>query len=157
MGVEVISWCRNDTCAWNIFSFRINMIIPYRYVVLYIVGFMCTTIPRTTYKQGPVDLKLMCVDSYISLRAHSDIDCAIFASRNIPYDYAFTVRGGRCYVCHTLDTLRPHTQDEVSLQGPHYIAGETFMYSLTALFDYFLEEFQDINVFPQSTKLHFKA
>ena len=91
--------------------------------------------------------ELKCVDSYISLRAQSDIDCAIFTSRNISYDYAFTVRGGRCYACHTLDTLRPHNRDEVSVQGPHYIAGETFIYSLTALFDYGLEELKDIHMF----------
>ena len=96
------------------------------YVISSIIGFVYMTISSqsTFYTVGPDNVELMCVDSYVELRGLSDIECAIFTSQDISHNYAFTVRGGRCYVCRITDSLRLHNGEELSLKGPHLIAGE---------------------------------
>ena len=75
------------------------------------------------FQLGPPTLEINCVDSNVILRGSSDIECAIITPFNSPYNYAFVIRDGRCYVCRTADAIGPYRADERLLHGPHNLRG----------------------------------
>ena len=75
------------------------------------------------FQRGPLTLKLYCIDSDVILRGSLDIECAIITRFNSPYNYAFPVRDGRCYVCRTADAVGRYSAQERQLHGPHHIKG----------------------------------
>ena len=133
----------------------------YTYVIPCILGLVYSTITSGNkfYKLGPDDVELMCVDSNVSLRGLSDIECAILTSQGNSYNYAFTVHGDRCYVCRSTDSLGPRNQDELSLKGPHLIAGENILYPLIQVSFLSYAYFQNASLFVALyiCKIHHKS
>ena len=91
--------------------------------LLFVIFAIGVTVDTHIYKRSAPSLELYCVDSALRLRGLSDIECAIMAPMLYPYNYAFAVREGRCYICRTTGTLGPHRADERLMQGPHYLTG----------------------------------
>ena len=131
--IDPLLACKNFlNLQWNIIQHQGNMIWAKLAVVVYLITLDISKYHaskvNSAYRIGPADLELYCVVLYGNARVLTNVQCALLMSSMTLYNYAYTIRDGRCYTCRTADALGQHWAEEQLLQGPHLIKGVEFSY-----------------------------